>query len=88
MADKAAGEGAGIGDVPKDWLPGLKQNFKFDIQAGFILFLIALPLSLGIAVASEAAPVSSPPSSPPSSAASSDRCWAALMSPSTERRRA
>ena len=84
MADKAAGEGAGIGDVPKDWLPGLKQNFKFDIQAGFILFLIALPLSLGIAVASEAAPVSSPPSSPPSS----DRCWAALMSPSTERRRA
>ena len=84
MADKAAGEGAGIGDVPKDWLPGLKQNFKFDIQAGFILFLIALPLSLGIAVASEAAPVSSPPSS----AASSDRCWAALMSPSTERRRA
>ena len=57
MAEKAVGEGAGMGDVPKDWLPGLKQNFKFDIQAGFILFLIALPLSLGIAVASEAPPI-------------------------------
>ena len=57
MADKTVGEGAGIGDVPKDWLPGLKQNFKFDIQAGFILFLIALPLSLGIAVASDAPPI-------------------------------
>lgn len=41
-----------VGDVPKDWLPGLKENAKFDIVSGFIIFLIALPLSLGIAIAS------------------------------------
>ena len=41
-----------IGPVPLDYLPGLKQNAKFDIVAGFILFLIALPLSLAIALAS------------------------------------
>ena len=52
MANKAVGEGTGIGDIPKDWLPGLKQNAKFDVMAGFILFLIALPLSLAIAGAS------------------------------------
>ena len=52
MANKAVGEGAAIGDVPKDWVPGLQQNAKFDVMAGFILFLIALPLSLAIAGAS------------------------------------
>lgn len=41
-----------IGPVPLDYLPGLKQNAKYDIVAGFILFLIALPLSLAIALAS------------------------------------
>ena len=41
-----------IGPVPLDYLPGLKQNAKFDVVAGFILFLIALPLSLAIALAS------------------------------------
>jgi MFS superfamily sulfate permease-like transporter len=52
MADKPATNTAPVGDVPLDWLPGLKQNFKFDIMSGFILFLIALPLSLAIASAS------------------------------------
>ena len=52
MADSNKGQAGHVGEVPKDWLPGLQQNAKFDVMAGFILFLIALPLSLAIAVAS------------------------------------
>ena len=40
--------------VPKDWIPGMVQNAKPDLVSGFIIFLIALPLSLGIALASGA----------------------------------
>lgn len=59
MADKAAAAAAprDIGAVPKDWIPGLVQNIRYDLPAGFILFLIALPLSLGIAIASGAPPI-------------------------------
>lgn len=52
MSSPAPAPKADIGPVPLDYLPGLKQNAKFDIVAGFILFLIALPLSLAIAIAS------------------------------------
>lgn len=38
---------------PKDGLEGLKQNWKVDALSGFLVFLLALPLSLGIAKASE-----------------------------------
>jgi len=40
-------------DKPKDWIPGLKENFSSDAISGFLVFLLALPLSLGIAKASD-----------------------------------
>ncbi|HVF63209.1 MAG TPA: SulP family inorganic anion transporter [Casimicrobiaceae bacterium] len=57
MADKAAAGSPDVGPVPKDWIAGLKENFRFDVLSGFILFLIALPLSLGIAIASGFPPI-------------------------------
>jgi MFS superfamily sulfate permease-like transporter len=38
--------------VPKDGLQGLRENWKADSLSGFLVFLLALPLSLGIAKAS------------------------------------
>lgn len=43
-------------EIPKDGLEGLKQNWKVDSVSGFLVFLLALPLSLGIAKASEFPP--------------------------------
>ena len=43
-------------EIPKDGLEGLKQNWKVDAVSGFLVFLLALPLSLGIAKASEFPP--------------------------------
>jgi MFS superfamily sulfate permease-like transporter len=40
-------------EIPKDGLDGLKQNWKADALSGFLVFLLALPLSLGIAKASQ-----------------------------------
>jgi MFS superfamily sulfate permease-like transporter len=42
---------------PKDWLAGLKENWMQDMTSGFLVFLLALPLSLGIAGASDFAPI-------------------------------
>jgi MFS superfamily sulfate permease-like transporter len=39
-------------EIPKDGLEGLKQNWTTDALSGFLVFLLALPLSLGIAKAS------------------------------------
>ena len=39
-------------EIPKDGLVGLKQNWRADALSGFLVFLLALPLSLGIAKAS------------------------------------
>jgi MFS superfamily sulfate permease-like transporter len=38
--------------VPKTGFLGLKENWKSDMVSGFLVFLLALPLSLGIAKAS------------------------------------
>jgi MFS superfamily sulfate permease-like transporter len=43
---------------PLDGIAGLKQNWKSDIVSGFSVFLIALPLCLGIALASGVPPLS------------------------------
>ena len=42
---------------PKDGFLGLKQHWKSDMTSGFLVFLLALPLSLGIAGASEFPPI-------------------------------
>lgn len=39
--------------MPADGLAGLKENFSHDALSGFLVFLLALPLSLGIAKASD-----------------------------------
>ncbi|MCF6312987.1 MAG: hypothetical protein L3J39_11100 [Verrucomicrobiales bacterium] len=44
-------------DMPKDWLEGLKENFSGELSSGFVVFLLALPLSLGIAQASGLPPI-------------------------------
>ncbi|MGZ3864389.1 MAG: SulP family inorganic anion transporter [Bacteroidia bacterium] len=38
--------------IPKDGIEGLKENFTTDALSGFLVFLLAMPLSLGIAKAS------------------------------------
>ena len=43
--------------IPKDGWEGFKENFSQDALSGFVVFLLALPLSLGIAKASEFPPI-------------------------------
>jgi MFS superfamily sulfate permease-like transporter len=43
--------------LPLEGLAGLKENFSTDAISGFIVFLLALPLSLGIAKASDFPPI-------------------------------
>ncbi|MBX7205080.1 MAG: SulP family inorganic anion transporter [Bacteroidia bacterium] len=44
-------------NVPADGIAGLKQNWKDDLLSGFVISLIALPLCLGIALASGVPPM-------------------------------
>jgi len=46
-----------INSMPKDGIAGLKENFTSDAMSGFVVFLLALPLSLGIAKASDFPPL-------------------------------
>ena len=43
--------------IPKPGLSGLQENFSADIKSGFLVFLIAMPLCLGIAKASGYPPI-------------------------------
>lgn len=43
--------------LPKEGIQGLKENFTSDAISGFLVFLLALPLSLGIAKASDFPPI-------------------------------
>lgn len=47
-----------IAALPKTGLPGLLENWRGDLLSGFLVFLIALPLCLGIAMASGFPPMS------------------------------
>ena len=44
--------------LPRTGLPGLIENWRSDLSSGFLVFLIALPLCLGIAMASGFPPMS------------------------------
>ncbi len=43
--------------MPKDGVAGMKENLTADALSGFLVFLLALPLSLGIAKASDFPPI-------------------------------
>ncbi|HIB69410.1 MAG TPA: SulP family inorganic anion transporter [Phycisphaerales bacterium] len=47
----------GTTKVPKDWLGGIRESWRVDLIAAFSVALVALPLALGIALASNVPPM-------------------------------
>lgn len=43
--------------LPKDWLGGIAESWRVDLIAAFSVALVALPLALGIGLASEVPPI-------------------------------
>lgn len=46
-----------LNKIPADGIAGLKENFTKDALAGFLVFLLALPLSMGVAKAADFPPI-------------------------------
>lgn len=44
-------------NMPKDGFAGFLENWKYDSLSGFLVFILAVPLSMGIAQASEFPPI-------------------------------
>lgn len=57
MTSPATGVPVASGEIPKGNLAGLARYWQNDVASGFLVFLIALPLCLGIAIASGFPPV-------------------------------
>ncbi|MDD5411777.1 MAG: SulP family inorganic anion transporter, partial [Methylobacter sp.] len=45
-----------LSTLPKTGLAGLKENWRSDLRSGFLVFLIALPLCLGVSIAADFPP--------------------------------
>jgi MFS superfamily sulfate permease-like transporter len=52
MSPSSASQMSGRSCIPHDYIKGLKQNWRADLTSGLLVSLIALPLCLGIAMAS------------------------------------
>ncbi len=57
MTEKTSTDSAGAPKAPATGLAGLREGWKSDLIAGFGVSLIALPLCLGIALASGVPPM-------------------------------